>query len=677
MGQMPRMYWNGNYKNITFCVTEECNLRCKYCYMVHKNSFHRMSLETAKRAVDFFLDQPVEREAVVWDFIGGEPTLEIGLIDQISDYIKLQLFTRNHPWFDTYMFSIGTNGLLYTSDEVQEYIQKNRRHVAMAITIDGTKEKHDLQRVRPDGSGSYDTVLNSVQLWIQQYPNAATKVTFSSEDLKLLKDSIIHLWDIGLKMVPANLVFEDVWKENDDIVYEKQLFELADYIIEKKMWEDYSVRFFDPSVGIPLSREDKNANYCGTGKMVAVNCNGDLYPCIRFLDFCSESSPQNSLCTGNIQSGYNKNVLNTFNNLCIGTMQDEECNQCPIASGCFACAGNNYSCNESHSIFKKTKFHCKMQKAQVRAVEYFWNRVIDETHQPSPRETRKKEAFLKSGFRMDGAKYMYFILSNDIAPHCMYTPTGDMSKRMSQSTFELGMKYVYENHFIPVYLGNPEPYLSEREKNKFFIRIDDVASLEREHSNIDIAVVVPVYNRSNYHVKTAYGDACIISIKKSELESLADMTRELSSIYRRVNILKADVAGWDEIAVAKYAEEVKRIKSAVDCGEVTSSINIFSHPGDSATIDRCGAGTTEITFAPDGDFYICPAYYFKGATSIGAPEKGIHIPDAEIYSISKAPACSNCGLANCPRCVGVNESLSLSPNIPAEIICMLSKIESA
>lgn len=36
MGTLPPL-WGGtgsSTKTITFCLTEECNLRCKYCYML-------------------------------------------------------------------------------------------------------------------------------------------------------------------------------------------------------------------------------------------------------------------------------------------------------------------------------------------------------------------------------------------------------------------------------------------------------------------------------------------------------------------------------------------------------------------------------------------------------------------------------------------------------------------
>ena len=69
----------------------------------------------------------------------------------------------------------------------------------------------------------------NIDLWKSQF-KGTTKVTFASDDLPLLKDSILDLWNRGIEDVAANVVFEDVWKENDDKVFESQLKSLADYI---------------------------------------------------------------------------------------------------------------------------------------------------------------------------------------------------------------------------------------------------------------------------------------------------------------------------------------------------------------------------------------------------------------------------------------------------------------
>ena len=97
---------------------------------------------------------------------------------------------------------------------------------------------------------------------------ASTKVTFASEDLKYLKESIIHLWNMGIKNVSANVVYENVWKEDDDIIFEKQLKNLAEYIIENDLYNKYYCSLFLDYIGMPYTDEEKNNTSCGAGKML-------------------------------------------------------------------------------------------------------------------------------------------------------------------------------------------------------------------------------------------------------------------------------------------------------------------------------------------------------------------------------------------------------------------------
>ena len=64
--------------------------------------------------------------------------MEIDLIDKICDYIKSEMFIRNHHWFNDYIFSFTTNGLNYNSNKIQNYIAKNKDHLSITITIDIT-----------------------------------------------------------------------------------------------------------------------------------------------------------------------------------------------------------------------------------------------------------------------------------------------------------------------------------------------------------------------------------------------------------------------------------------------------------------------------------------------------------------------------------------------------------
>ena len=136
-------------KDVTFCVTEACNLACTYCYECHKTS-RRMSWETAKRIVDgLFAGEFVDNTApaIILDFIGGEPLLEIELIDKTVEYFKRKAFQLRHPWAYYYMISISTNGVLFEDEPVQEFIRKNYGHLSIGISIDGDKALHDSCRV--------------------------------------------------------------------------------------------------------------------------------------------------------------------------------------------------------------------------------------------------------------------------------------------------------------------------------------------------------------------------------------------------------------------------------------------------------------------------------------------------------------------------------------------------
>lgn len=366
---------HGMAKNITFIVTKECQLACKYCYLVGKNSKERMSFDVAKQAIDYMLSNKkfFPEESVIFDFIGGEPFLEIELIDKICDYIKIALYEKGHDWFNSYRFSFSTNGLMYNDPRVQKYIEKNRQHLSIGITIDGTREKHDLNRVYKNGKGSYDDVVRNIPLWLKQFPNASTKVTISSEDIPYIKESVLHLYELGITEVNINCVFEDVWKADDDKRFEEQLIQLADAIIDNNLYKNYVCSFFLKDIGRPLDCTLQNGNWCGAGRMLAIDAQGNFYPCTRFAQYSLRSKP--ALIIGNIKEGIDTNKLRPFLTLDRCTQSSEECITCEVAEGCAWCQGENYDAADTPTIYQRSTAICRMHKARVRANNYYWNKL--------------------------------------------------------------------------------------------------------------------------------------------------------------------------------------------------------------------------------------------------------------------------------------------------------------
>lgn len=379
---------SGMAKSITFIVTKDCQLACKYCYLVGKNTKERMPWDIAKKAIDYVLNNPSDfpESSVVWDFIGGEPFLEIDLIDRICDYIKTELFRLNHHWFNSYRFSFSTNGINYNSAKVQNFIEKNKEHLSIGITIDGTQKKHDLNRIwktkdmengispsLKDEKGSYQDVVSNIPLWLRQFPHAGTKVTISSADIQYIKESVLHLYSLGIHEVNINCVFEDVWKAGDDLLFEQQLMELADAIIDGEYYKNYACSFFSEHMGKPMDCVTQNQNWCGAGRMLAVDAVGNFYPCTRFAQYSLRE--KKAWIIGNVNDGIDKNKLRPFLTLDRCTQSTQECVECEVAEGCAWCQGENYDAASTPTIFQRSTAICKMHKARVRANNYYWNKL--------------------------------------------------------------------------------------------------------------------------------------------------------------------------------------------------------------------------------------------------------------------------------------------------------------
>ncbi len=405
---LEKQWEDGIAKSITFIVTKDCQLACKYCYLVGKNTKERMSWDVAKRAIDYILDHEADmkEESVIWDFIGGEPFLEIDLIDKICDYLKVEMFRRNHHWFNSYRFSFSTNGINYSTDKVQQFIKKNHEHLSIGITIDGTKRKHDLNRIwktvdmeqgimpKPEEEhGSYDDVVKNIPLWLEQFPDAGTKVTISSADIPYIKESVLHLYSLGIHEVNINCVFEDVWKEGDDKLFEQQLTELADAIIDSGYYTDYACSFFTEHMGKPMDCKSDNQNWCGAGRMLAVDAEGNFYPCTRFAQYSLRS--KKAWIIGNVRDGIDKNKLRPFYTLDRCTQSTEECINCEVASGCAWCQGENYDVADTPTVYQRSTAICKMHKARVRANNYYWNKLYRKLEKDGEREAFEKKRNLK------------------------------------------------------------------------------------------------------------------------------------------------------------------------------------------------------------------------------------------------------------------------------------------
>ena len=160
-------------------VTEDCNLRCKYCYntigkgkRVHTD--RKMTEDVAFAAIDYYFKTytekfsrvlPAEREVYInkakptLSWWGGEPFLNFELIK------KTKAYCDNLPWEDfgiqkdKIVYSLTTN-LTVFNDDISDFITKN--HILLFVSLDGDKYLHDANRVFVNGRGSFDVVKKNL-----------------------------------------------------------------------------------------------------------------------------------------------------------------------------------------------------------------------------------------------------------------------------------------------------------------------------------------------------------------------------------------------------------------------------------------------------------------------------------------------------------------------------------
>ncbi|WP_310603534.1 radical SAM peptide maturase, CXXX-repeat target family [Anaerosporobacter sp.] len=378
-------------KTVTFQVTDDCNLACTYCYQINKGK-RRMRFETAKKYVDLLLSgdkgfdkyvAPSTSPGIIIEFIGGEPFLEIELIDQVCDYFLKRCIELDHPWLAMHMFSICSNGVLYFDPKVQQFLNKHKDNLSFSITIDGNKELHDSCRVFHDGSPSYDIAVKGAQDWMSKGYYMGSKITIAPQNVMHTFSAIKHMIELGYEDINANCVYEKGWEQEHATIFYYQLKQLADYVLENNLTENLYLAVFNEDFFNP-KEETELQNWCGgTGDMLSCDPDGYLYPCIRYME-SSLGCKVKPMRIGNVDDGIAQNEEYTQVIKCLRcinrrTQSTDECFYCPIGNGCAWCSAYNYQ--ETGTPDKRVTYICEMHKARTLANAYYWSKFYEKNNE--------------------------------------------------------------------------------------------------------------------------------------------------------------------------------------------------------------------------------------------------------------------------------------------------------
>lgn len=208
--------------------------------------------------------------------------------------------------------------------------------------------------------------------------------------------------------------------------------------------------------------------------------------------------------------------------------------------------------------------------------------------------------------------------------------------------------------------------------------------------NIKIGKDVCVFN---YIPTSIVSKNIVLRLSISDfIESVSTIGKLLSTISR-VSIFFNDIEKFDDSKIREYEESLSILSEYIlfeySSGHAVEA-NLLTDLIKRKQMCNCEAGIGNITIAPNGKFYICPAFYYDEKTgvynqmnhckrtssrSVGDVHQGLHIPNRQLLELKYAPLCSICDCFHCNRCVWLNDKLTWEKNTPSHQQCVISHIE--
>jgi radical SAM protein with 4Fe4S-binding SPASM domain len=302
-----------------------------------------MHLSTAKQIIDQELSHTNEVEAFEFDLFGGEPFLEFDLLQEITEYICEKKGDIPCTVFAT------TNGTL-VHGEVQEWLKKHAGCFVCGLSLDGTREMHNMNR-----SNSYDDI--DLDFFREMYPNQDVKMTISQETLPDLAEGVMDIHRKGF-LVSCNLAHGIDWSNSQNTeILNRELHKLIDFYLKNPNIEPCSM--LEMGISNVGQYEENAVRYCGTGKyMRAYDVDGRAYPCQFFMP----------LSIGEEKAAAVKDISIPDEYLPDDEI-DEKCRNCVVRSACPNCFGSNYA--STGSIYKRDDNMCRLTKIILKARSYF------------------------------------------------------------------------------------------------------------------------------------------------------------------------------------------------------------------------------------------------------------------------------------------------------------------
>ncbi|MDD6400805.1 MAG: radical SAM protein [Lachnospiraceae bacterium] len=297
----------------TIWTTNQCNLKCKYCYEGDKKINSNMNIRVADATIKWIVEwmkENKENESII-RFHGGEPTLNMFVIKYIIEELK------KYDDVCRFSYEITTNGYSLKDEDI-DFLTKNMD--ALSISLDGTKLNNDKYRVTSNGNGTFDAVFKNALKLKNKSDRVTIRMTLKPSEVKNMVDNIMFYVRNGFKSISIAVdIWDDEWStellDKVEVVYARlyDLFELE--------------KIEDVEINNIFVSELKKRRCEGGIKGFQIDTNGNLFPCTYTV------GDMEFLC-GTVFEGIDKKKIGCFEK--IYDMPIETCEGCTNYEGCMS-----------------------------------------------------------------------------------------------------------------------------------------------------------------------------------------------------------------------------------------------------------------------------------------------------------------------------------------------------
>lgn len=275
-------------------------------------------------------------------------------------------------------------------------------------------------------------------------------------------------------------------------------------------------------------------------------------------------------------------------------------------------------------------------------------------------------------------QYFIILLDDTSVSFCHYANRRTTPKLMPIDTLRMAVLYAMKQN-LNVQLVYPS-YALPKEYEEVIDTIDHVCIKPATLAEgADVVVFDSINEASQFDAYKRDDTSYVIRTTHQSLFTEAGDIAALLPKLSRLNLVITDVETFTDTDFNTYTDVLSMLSKAVEdiyVGGSTVQFNVLTDRMMLDQMNNCGAGDTSVTLAPDGRFYICPAFYYdEDGSAVGDLTTGLNILNQQLYRLDHAPLCRRCDAYQCRRCIWLNHKTTLEVNTPSHEQCVIAHIE--